>query len=475
MLGFFRINVADRILYLALLLVAMTIPALLWSIPPTIPEEIGIQVGHRLGSGHWLYEEIKTDVGPIPALIYALLDWTGASREWLVRLAAMFLLLIQVWSFNAVALRYEIFPEKNYVPGLLYLALCMSCFDYWTLSPISIGISFSNIALLRVMKHMRLPVSEDEMLYMGSLIAMASLCYQPLGLFLLVPLGAFVLYTGTSLRQYLLLILGFTIPLLLVGIMFYLAGYYLSFYENFFGSITHLEVEYWVSEQGIILYALVPLLFLIGAALQVSGSRRFINYQITVQVSMFITLVTGVLIWLIARERSLAMLGVFHLPTAFFITNLLYILKKRWLAEVLTLIWVIAMPLSNAVVMSGLSQLVTRPEKATWLAGLDDLFIRPKSLPTNASRILVLGKDYHWYHGRYLSTPYLNYDLSVRDLQNLDDYRMVLEIYNHFNEEWPEIIIAPTPTLRQLFDRMPALRRHYAPMNGQQHIYQFVQ
>ena len=466
MLAFFRINVVDRLAFLLVLALLFGLPAFIIGIAPTIPQEIATQVGNRLASGNWLYSQCHTETGPLSALIYAALSYTKEFRDTFALTLAWIFILLQSYIFNALALRYEIFSEKNYLPGLIYLILGLSCFPFLILSDISLGSTFIVLALIRIIKHLRIPIAEDEILYIGSLIGLATLCFTTLTLFLILPILSFALYTGTTIRQYFLLLIGFAIPTTLVGLIFYMTGHYTDYYNDYIISAFTLPTTYLVSIETHGLFIILPTIMLIAAIFTVINKKRYINFQVTVQVTLLIAFIIGLLVIILSPIRSLLILEILILPIAYYITHLFYSIKRQWLAEIILLFW-IALSLSLNYAMLYYAPTGVAPFT------LNELYLNPEATGNLPTKILVFDIDYSSYHNRTLATPYLNTHLSKRYLTQMDDYRAVLKVYNNFSQDWPQTIIAKDTTLTQLFNRIPALERHYSLTNAKLGIYEF--
>jgi len=468
MLGFFRINVADRWLFLLALIVLISLPAYFLGIEPTIPQEIAKQVGHRLSEGNWLYRDCHTETGPLSALVYALLAFSGSYIDKLSLVFAWLMLVLQGYLFIQLVLKYEVFTERNYVAGLVFMILALSCFPFLIVSDVSIGSTFILIALLRVIKHLRSPIAEDEMLFTGTLIGLATLSFIPLLLFMVVPILAFSLYTGTTLRQYFLLSLGFFLPLLIMGLVFFMGNMYGFFYDDYLTSIFHLQTAYYASIELTGVYIFIPFLFMVFAFLAIANNRKFINFQVSVQVTMFIILIIGLLVIVVSPFRSLSTLELFILPATYFITQFLYLVKRKWLAESTLLLWLVVSLLLNYTILSAGSSTLLGIK-------LEEMYVKSDDLGNYKGSILVLDNDYSKYHNRILATPYFNPELSAKYFEAMDDYSVVLEVYNNFSSDWPEIIVAKDKTaLKKLFDRMPILSTHYQEINTKEGYYKLI-
>jgi len=294
------------------------------------------------------------------------------------------------------------------------------------------------------------------------------LSFIPLLLFMVVPILAFSLYTGTTLRQYFLLSLGFFLPLLIMGLVFFMGNMYGFFYDDYLTSFFHLQTAYYASIELTGVYIFIPFLFMVFAFLAIANNRKFINFQVSVQVTMFIILIIGLLVIVVSPFRSLSTLELFILPATYFITQFLYLVKRKWLAESTLLLWLVVSLLLNYTILSAGSSTLLGIK-------LEEMYVKSDDLGNYKGSILVLDNDYSKYHNRILATPYFNPELSAKYFEAMDDYSVVLEVYNNFSSDWPEIIVAKDKTaLKKLFDRMPILSTHYQEINTKEGYYKLI-
>jgi hypothetical protein len=61
-----------------------------------------------------------------------------------------------------------------------------------------------------------------------------------------------------------------------------------------------------------------------------------------------------------------------------------------------------------------------------------------------------------------LATPYLDWMLAERHFNYLDNYTTVIDVYENFRKDMPDVIIDQNGKIAELFTRIPALAQHYS-------------
>ena len=75
--------------------------------------------------------------------------------------------------------------------------------------------------------------------------------------------------------------------------------------------------------------------------------------------------------------------------------------------------------------------------------------------------VLVIGKDVSCYKRSSLATPYLNWQLSSMQLNELGYYDNLTEVYQNFEQNPPQVIIDKKNLIPKLFDVMPTIALSY--------------
>ncbi len=441
-----------------LLLLFIRIPVIIYGLPLTEAELNWMLVGERMHEGFQLYTGIWDTISPLSALVYWFADWQFGRSQLAYQVLALVLTAGQVALFNFITVKNQLYPEKTYLPGLFYVVLVNVSFDFFTLSPALMATTFLLMALDKLFIQIDQRAASDRVFESGFYLAVATLFYLPAGVFILFALFALLFFGSSDFKQYFLLLFGFAFPLGLAILAFYLIGNYEGFIRQFGLSLFTVKHQYYVGLPTLLLLFVFPTVLVFLGLSKVAGSMRYINYQKRCQQIMVVYLIFAVISILITPQLTPAQFMVTVPGVSFFATPYFFMGERKWIGEavfggflLMTLLWLFTgifpfLPGNNLVM-------------------LDKLKVQPSSLkqPIRGKKMLVLGEGLNEYQGNTAATPYLNWQLSKSELLNLDDYQSVINVYHNFEKDLPDVIIDRQRTAELLFNRMPALARHYKP------------
>lgn len=456
MLSFFRVNAAYQLLVLLVILFLVRIPVLTGNTPLLIPELQWMLLGEQLSKGFGLYDGIWDSTAPLSAATYSAIHWIFGRSGSAYHLLAYGVAAFQILYFNVIMSRQNVYAERNYIPGFIYLIVLNLSFDCTTLSPALMATTFLLLALGTLLKQLDREGMKDELLEVGFYIGIATLFYPPCICFILWAVLALLLYSGASFRQHVMNILGFLFPIIIANLYFFLDGRYEAFSRNFLAMIFQIR-QYDLNDfQTLIAVLLLPALFAVLGFLKLIKFGRYTNFQSRVQQVM--ALYVGAALLSIGLMTFLApMQFVLFSPALAFFGAYFFELysRKRWIQEVSLMIYAIG---------SGLIFYLTlMPAFSNSVVKLEGLTVKPVQLPAEIreKRVLVVGASMGEYLDNYPATPYLNWNLARYDLENLDRYGNVINILRNFEQDLPEYIIDRQNLVPKLFKRIPALGRKY--------------
>ncbi|MES2388731.1 MAG: hypothetical protein V4543_12085 [Bacteroidota bacterium] len=461
MLGFFRINVPDRLIALLVIMLMARVPFLLFGAPVTMPELVWQLCGEKLSHGALLYRDLVTELGPLPAYIYALLYAVFGKATLPLQILAMALTLLQAMHLNRIAIRYDLFPERTWVPAAVYIFLSGWFFQFITLSPALISSTFLVAAFGKTVKMLKAGLREEEFLLPGFYTALAALCWQPSALFMPVPVIVFLLYTGVKLRQYFLLAFGFVLPFLVPILAFYTAGDATDFYRNYLPDFFNGSRTNYLGISTLLSLFSIPLVFLVFAVFKLSKVPRITNFQQNSLSVAFFWLLSAIGGAVFSSEGSANPFYTAIAPMSIFICWL-FLLQKR---NPLTELWFMLLLLAGVfcLYVTPFVDLHAGPQFEQ-VFSIKNLVVKPPSanFPTG-KKILVLGDDLSLYQGNRLATPYLSRRLAQADFGRMDEYEGVRRIYSNISSDYPDYIVNLDGTLDSLFNRIPVLASQYRP------------
>ena len=414
-------------------------------------------IGEQINQGDLLYRDIWDSVSPLSALVYWGIDSVFGRSILALHGAATLVAIFQIVYFNYLVNNRDVYPDRSFWPGLIYMLFMHISFDCLALSPVLMSTSFLLLAFGTLIRQMDRRGATDEVFEVGFYIGVAALFYLPSALFIIWAVLSLLFYTGATFRQYSLSLFGFLFPFAATVLFYYLYDSLDDFNRNLLASVFRVR-QYSLSDfQSLLASLLIPLgLGVLGFMSLFSRSGRYVNFQQRIQQIMAIWFIIAVLaIGLMPFLAPMVFIS-FVPPMAYFTYFYFEGIRRAWLAEITFLI---AFILILLLFYQGALGIIP----GSSLGRLSNLQVRPSPLPDNIrnQRVLIIGEDLSAYRHNRLATPYLNWDLAKYDLKNLDNYEAVINVFDHFRKDPPDYIVDRENVVEKLFQRAPALAARY--------------
>ena len=466
MLSIFKINDPYRLIIVLLFLIAIQLPFYFSDLFITLPEIEWQVLGKELANGKTLYVDIYHNTGILSSLVYWFLSEILPGNYFIYRLLALLLIFFQSMIFNVIVIQHKAYNQNTYVPAAIYALLMMGIPDIAALSPQLMSLTFILFAFDLTFDHIEGKRKVDwVVLKIGLYLGIASLFYPLNYLILLSTMLAFVFYTNTILRRYLLLIFGFMLPYLLVWLKYYWFDQQADFNYILKYLLLPSMHQSLLSWKYILILTALPCLFLLLSFIKIIRSRSFINYQLRLQNFMFIMILVGVVMIILDYYQTSHILLLLIPSLSFFITHYFLLFRKAWLAEILFLVFSVYMVTQNFLVSF-------QTTKISHLIRIENQRYQPVELPINLEnkKILVLGNHNGEYFGNDLATPYLSWEIAKKQLEQMDRYDQVIKLYNNFSSDLPEVLIDKDAWAEQIFKKIPQLSLRYKKLNEQVYL-----
>ncbi len=463
MLSLFKINDPYKILIILFVAVIIQLPIFISGINITLPEIEWHTVGTKLAEGGELYIDVYYPIGPLSAQVYRLLSLVAPDGYLIYRILGLILVIIQAVIFNIGLIQYKAYNQNTYVPSLIYFVLLMGMEDYITLSPQLMGLTFILFSISLTFKIIEGRKRADEdFIKIGLFSGFAALFYPLYILFIFPVIIALIFFTNTIIRRFLLLVLGVFLPFFLTWLKFYWFNQLDEFYFNLDFLFLAGSSGSLLSWKGIFGIFLIPGLLLLYSFFRVMQSLGFINYQVRLQKYYFLYVVFGILIVLLDYHQSSHILIVFIPVMAFFIAHLFLMMRKTIIAETLFVAFLSLIVLQNYNSSFSVIEGSEFLDYSNQYAGSNSSFSKGQG-----ERILVMGNGTDRYLGNYLSTPYLSWVMLEHQLEHLDNYNVIVRIFENFEKDLPEIIIDEHSTMPEILSRIPELSELYTKRGNQ--------
>lgn len=462
MLSYFRINDPYRLIIVFVLLFLFRLPLLISGDWHTIPELSWMIVGERMNEGALLYVGIWDDIGPLSAWSYRILDFMFGRSQLALQILGLLVFFIQVFYVNYLGLKHKLFNENNYLSALFYSILGLTFFNIITLSPQLMGMTFILLSLNGLFNHVESRNKTDgNLLNIGIFTGIAALFYLPYMLMVLVHVVGLISFTNTIGRRYLLLLYGITMPLAVCWIVYAWYGDTGELYSSFFQSLFELNAKDYLGIKTIsILIGASTFIVVIAIAKTLLGFG-FTVFQVRSQKVMFFASVFSLIIFLTYADKDGYSFIMLFPWGAFFMSHFFLSIRKAIIRELTFFLYVISIVTFYFGVCFNLLSIHDTLE-------LDSLLIKQSGTqPQFASKkTLVVGPDIKPYFVSRQATPYFNWDISRRQLGQLDYYDNLQAIDKNLRNDMPDYIIDQVGLVPDLFEKLPLIAVEYVPMEG---------
>ena len=421
-------------------------------------------VGEKLAGGSKLYTDVWVNMAPLSSWAYGLLAYLFGRSQLAYELIALVLVFFQCFLFNRLLLRNKAYNENTYIPGLIYAVLISYFFDFFTLSPVLIGLTFILLALDHIFSHVEVRAKRDEkILNIGIYLGVASLFHLPFIVFVPATLLIFVFFTGTIIRRYVLVLFGFSLPFLLIGCYFLIVGRFNDLLYNFLFSSLFEKIWYFPLMSTLVLFV-IPLVFLIMAWIRLGQRGRMTNYQSRLSQSMFIWFFFSVIFIIISDVHSPNLYQIFVPVLGYYLGHYFLLFRRKFLAEISFSILFISMILLNHGTYFKYIFTERYIDTSSYTVNLqEDNGLKDK-------HVLVLGESLTPYYKNTMATPFLSWKLSKRVFSNLTYYDNLTTILAGFKKDMPEVIIDENNIMPDIMSNIPYLEKKYAKGQGNTYI-----
>jgi len=370
-------------------------------------------------------------------------------------ITSLLIVFFQCFLFNKLLLKNKAYNENTYIPGLIYAVLISYFFDFFTLSPFVIGLTFLLLALNHIFSHIEVRAKRDEkILNIGVYLGIASLFYFPFIVFLPATLLIFLFFTGTIPRRYLLVLFGFSLPFLLIGCYFLILGRLNDLLYNFIFSPLFYKTWYFSLTSAIILFG-VPLIYLLTSWVALGQKGRMTNYQSRLSQCMFIWFFFSVVFVVIGDSHTPNLYQIFVPVLGYYLGHYFLLFRRKFLAEISFSALFLSMVLLNYGTYYGFFFTSKYIDNGSYMVTTS------MDKAVSGKRLLVLGENLNHYYDNSMATPFLNWQLSKRVFTNMDYYDNLTMILKGFKKDMPEVIIDENEIMPGILAKIPYLKDRY--------------
>jgi hypothetical protein len=417
-----------------------------------------LALAERMAAGDIPYAHLWDDTSPLSALVYYLLYVCFGKSLWPYTFFGSLLLFVQALWWSRILNQSRIFEERTQVPALLYVLAGNLFFDFQVLSPLLMANTFLMLSLGHIFSHINENVQRPQVFEVGLYLGIAGMFYVPYFVFLGLPVLAFLLFTGTKARDYLLLFFSFLLPLSILLVLYFLLDAEQAFVEKALLSVVQLPELYYVDALSLLLLSFLPFVWLLVSFLRLLQQTRYINYQIRCQQVMFLGLFFAGASFFFQPSIAGFSLMVFLPMFSFFLGHFFLLIRRVWLAEL-----IFACFLAPLALLPLALQQQWIPLQYQYIA-TDKLFAQSPALKNTyieGKKVWTSGSDLGLYRVAPSATAYLNARYLALHLKRIEQYRMQSDIYAFWMRDMPDTVIDPEGLVPQVFVHIPALALRY--------------
>ena len=456
MLSFFRINDPYRLVGVLVISSLICLPLFIDSPGNTLPEVDSIIIGKKITQGYSLYNELIDSTPPLASWFYGACDYVFGNSLTARHIASLLILFLQGAFLSIVFIDKKVFAENTYLPAFLFSIFTCISFDMLSLTAELPALGFLLLALNNLFKEIEFRVPSDETIaFIGLYVSIASLLsfsyliYMP-GVFLIL-----IIFTRTSPRRYILFLVGFLLPHLLLASFYYLNRTLPELWFNFYVSGFSFFSVNLITAKSLLLLCAVPCTMLFIALFILNRQAHLTKYQLQLFQAFFLLLLLGVGKLFITDDLRPQNLLPLVPSVIFYLTHFILSIRRKKFAELSLLLLLIAIPTVAYL---------ARYKKVD-LISFNKLLVKESSQPKN-KKILVLAYQPQLFINNTLATGFYEWRLCKEIFNTPDYYENVLLVNASLTNDLPEVIIDPNNLMESFFKKLPMLAAEYNKIEG---------
>lgn len=457
MLRFFKYSGPIQFFFLFAISLLIRVPFFIFEPPLLIDDLKHLALGEKMSAGFLIYRDVIDNTSPISAFVYCLITYLFGKSLVGFHLISGVLIFTQAIIFKSLCNSKELMTQRGDIPALVYIICSSVCYDFFSLSPCLISLTFVLLATDKLFKHIRNQNDEEDFFFTGFYIGIAYLCFSPSALFFLMCIVVFLLYSRSTARYYLLYTFGFIFPIICVAVFFLYSDGLSAFYNHYLTEFQLVFQPLSIQNPYYIVLIFFPIILItILGFFTVGAHKRFINFQIITQQIIVSYLVITLFLMVVFFSNPISNY-MFVIPyAAFFMSNFILITRKNKLANVL----IIFLVLNCVQVVYNYLPISYYPKNLTNYCN-QLIFDSPISKMYNDKKIAVLGNDFSMFINNKQASSFYNWQLAAPYFNGMEYYAKVETVYKGFASDMPDVIIDQHNVLPKVFDRIPFLQNSY--------------
>ena len=426
-----------------------------------IPSLQWLSIGEMMADKKVLYKDIWTSLEPFSAGTYYFIDLIFGKSIVTLRVLSLILCIIQAILFNFYLSLTNIYDQKTTYPAFFYVLFSCINYDFLTLSPVQLGLTFMLPVMYFLFKDVRMGEKSRNHFFAGASLGVASLFYLPFACFIIFVIYSFAVFSSFDVKRFFQLLSAFIFPWMMVFSYYYLNGSLNEVISNLIQSTFFSRPQYYVDFYSIIKVGLPSAAISIIAFFYTISKSNFLNFQYSSMKIMVMWFVNGLVAFLIMNEWGYFNLYIMVPVFSFFTVYLFLEIDRWWLKE--GLLWVIIISFTFLHIYYKSIDMEKLKAGTSGMLIKKDAEVRFDGNVINDKTILILGQNPVALIHNKQSTLYASWNLSLRHFGDLNNYNNVSSIYTNVLDEKPQYIFDENEIMPNLINRIPELSSYYEP------------
>lgn len=397
-------------------------------------------IGQKLNQGFRLYKDIRDNTGPFATGFYQLLDFLSIPLSYNPYVAFL-VITIQAYFFHQTIAQFDLMPKLGGLAFGVYLLLFHLTTEFHVPDPALLGLTFILLAWKEIIQQQKTLLVNDRVFLVGIYLATATLLFP--AYFWLLPwaIVSLLFYSGISIRQIILIIIGYLIVMTITSIVFSFRGNLSDLIQVFQKSAFEFQLISAEEAKKVVLFYSPAIVFGLFGLYKVVGNLKIRAHAQKAQQTT--------LIWLFFSLIAVTNFPAYHRinfvfllpPFAYMGLNLFYLIKNNWQRELI--LWT----LLGAV---ALTYQLDQPNIA-----------KARRLSINNEKLLILGPEMEEYLNNQMAGPFVNWDLAKPLLSQLDSYKNVIIVQEYFVKDQPTYIYDSEGYFVKIGQHLPYITQQY--------------
>jgi hypothetical protein len=412
-------------------------------------------IGQNLNHGYRIYKDVRENIGPLSANYYQMVDFLKIPITWNAYLATG-IIVIQAIIFQQTITRYLLLPNLGNLPFFIYCLFFHFSLEFLVPNGSMIGLTFLLVAWKEILALQSTLKVNDRVFLIGIYIGIASVFFLSYALFLFWAILSLLFYSSINVRQIILLIVGFSLFFIFIGLMFSYVNNLQAFIDVYKNSAFIIYIPT-TSQIKQIAWAYIPAIIsgIWGFVKVITSKKIKYNAQKAQQTNLMWLITSMITIFIIPTVERINL--VFIMPSlVYFTLNLFFIFKSYWIKEFLIITFLVAMiySLSNEWKDVGQQRILAQ------------------KLSIRNEKIMVLGPQIEEYQNNQMAGPFVNWELSKSLFTNLNQYKTIIMMHDYFSTDMPTYIYDPESNFKKLGYYLPDLTNQYVLVDV--HLYKKI-